>query len=111
MINRLCSVSKRINDTLGRQRRATQVLKELAKPAAAHDQRVRHFRRASAADRFAVVLPNPCGCIHGRAGSRTGSSIRSRKPLIIDDIELRTTVKVGIAVYPADAGHRGRACS
>jgi len=91
---------KRINDTLGRYA-GDQVLKELA-------SRLQRTVSESATpariggDRFAVVVPNLPGTSMARwiddwiVGSFA-------EPLIIDEIELRTTVKVGIALYPADA--------
>jgi diguanylate cyclase (GGDEF)-like protein/PAS domain S-box-containing protein len=91
---------KRINDTLGRYA-GDQVLKELA-------GRLQRTISESATpariggDRFAVVLPNLAGISMARwIDDWIVDSFA--EPLIIDDIELRTTVKVGIAVYPADA--------
>jgi diguanylate cyclase (GGDEF)-like protein len=91
---------KRINDTLGRYA-GDQVLKELA-------SRLQRTISESATpariggDRFAVVLPNLAGTSMARwIDDWIVDSFA--EPLIIDDIELRTTVKVGIAIYPADA--------
>ncbi len=91
---------KRINDTLGRYA-GDQVLKELA-------GRLQRTISESATpariggDRFAVVLPNLAGTSMARwIDDWIVDSFA--EPLIIDDIELRTTVKVGIAMYPADA--------
>ncbi|MGB6308400.1 MAG: EAL domain-containing protein [Steroidobacteraceae bacterium] len=91
---------KRINDTLGRYA-GDQVLKELA-------SRLQRTVGESAApariggDRFAVVVPNLPGT--SMAHWIDDWIVDSfAEPLIIDDIELRTTVKVGIAVYPGDA--------
>jgi diguanylate cyclase len=91
---------KRINDTLGRYA-GDQVLKELA-------SRLQRTISESATpariggDRFAVVLPNLAGTSMARwIDDWIVDSFA--EPLIIDDIELRTTVKVGIAMYPADA--------
>jgi diguanylate cyclase (GGDEF)-like protein/PAS domain S-box-containing protein len=91
---------KRINDTLGRYA-GDQVLKELA-------SRLQRTISESATpariggDRFAVVLPNLAGISMARwIDDWIVDSFA--EPLIIDDIELRTTVKVGIAMYPADA--------
>jgi diguanylate cyclase (GGDEF)-like protein len=91
---------KRINDTLGRHA-GDQVLKELA-------NRLQRTVSESATpariggDRFAVVLPNLAGASMAR-WIEDWIVNSFAEPLIIDDIELRTTVKVGIAVYPADA--------
>jgi len=91
---------KRINDTLGRHA-GDQVLKE----AATRLQRTVGDAATPArlgGDRFAVVVPNLAGTSMVRwiddwiVGPLTA-------PLMIDEIELRTTVKVGIAVFPADA--------
>jgi diguanylate cyclase (GGDEF)-like protein/PAS domain S-box-containing protein len=91
---------KRINDTLGRHA-GDQVLKE----AATRLQRSVGDAATPArlgGDRFAVVVPNLAGTSMVRwidewiVGPLTA-------PLMIDEIELRTTVKVGIAVFPADA--------
>jgi len=91
---------KRINDTLGRHA-GDQVLKE----AATRLQRSVGDAATPArlgGDRFAVVVPNLAGTSMVRwidewiVGPLTA-------PLMIDEIELRTTVKVGIAIFPADA--------
>jgi diguanylate cyclase (GGDEF)-like protein/PAS domain S-box-containing protein len=91
---------KRINDTLGRHA-GDQVLKE----AATRLQRTVGDAATPArlgGDRFAVVVPNLPGTSMVRwidewiVGPLT-------EPLMIDEIELRTTVKVGIAVFPTDA--------
>jgi diguanylate cyclase (GGDEF)-like protein/PAS domain S-box-containing protein len=91
---------KRINDTLGRYA-GDQVLKELA-------SRLQRTISESAiparigGDRFALVLPNLAGASMARwIDDWIVDSFA--EPLVIDEIELRTTVKVGIAVYPADA--------
>jgi diguanylate cyclase (GGDEF)-like protein/PAS domain S-box-containing protein len=91
---------KRINDTLGRYA-GDQVLKELA-------GRLRRTIGESAtparvgADRFAVVVANLPGTSMARWIDAwiIGSF---GEPLIIDEIELSITVKLGVAVYPADA--------
>src|SRR5260370_34633673 len=82
---------KRINDTLGRHA-GDQVLKELA-------NRLQRTISESATpahiggDRFAVVLPNLAGASMARwIEDWIGDPFA--EPLIIDDIELRTTVKV-----------------
>jgi diguanylate cyclase (GGDEF)-like protein/PAS domain S-box-containing protein len=91
---------KRVNDTLGRYA-GDQVLKELA-------NRLKRTTTESATpariggDRFAVVVPN----LQGPAMARWIDDLivdSFAEPLVIDDIELRTTVKIGIALYPADA--------
>ena len=91
---------KRINDTLGRYA-GDQVLKELA---------ARLLRTISESatpariggDRFAVVIPNlPATSMARWIDDWIVDSFS--EPLIIDEIELRTTVKIGIALYPADA--------
>ena len=91
---------KRVNDTLGRYA-GDQVLKELA-------TRLQRTITESATpahiggDRFAVVVPN----LPGPAMARWMDDwiVNSfAEPLVIDDIELRTSVKIGIALYPADA--------
>jgi diguanylate cyclase (GGDEF)-like protein len=91
---------KRINDTLGRYA-GDQVLKELA---------ARLLRTISdsatpariGGDRFAVVIPNlPATSMARWIDDWIVDSFS--EPLIIDEIELRATVKVGIALYPADA--------
>jgi diguanylate cyclase (GGDEF)-like protein/PAS domain S-box-containing protein len=91
---------KRINDTLGRYA-GDQVLKELA---------ARLLRTISASataariggDRFAVVIPNlPATSMARWIDDWIVDSFS--EPLVIDEIELRATVKIGIALYPADA--------
>jgi diguanylate cyclase (GGDEF)-like protein/PAS domain S-box-containing protein len=91
---------KRINDTLGRYA-GDQVLKELA-------SRLQRAIGESATparvggDRFAVVVPS----LPGPAMARWIEDwiVDSfAEPLLIDEIELRTTVKIGVAVYPTDA--------
>jgi diguanylate cyclase (GGDEF)-like protein/PAS domain S-box-containing protein len=91
---------KRINDTLGRYA-GDQVLKELA-------GRLQRTVSESATparlggDRFAVVVPNlPATSMARWIDNWIVDSFA--EPLIIDEIELRTSVKVGIALYPADA--------
>jgi diguanylate cyclase (GGDEF)-like protein/PAS domain S-box-containing protein len=91
---------RRVNDTLGRYA-GDQVLKELA-------VRLQRTITESATpariggDRFALVVPN----LPGPAMARWIDDwiVDSfAEPLVIDDIELRTSVKVGVALYPADA--------
>jgi diguanylate cyclase (GGDEF)-like protein/PAS domain S-box-containing protein len=91
---------KRVNDTLGRYA-GDQVLKELA-------GRLLRTAAESATpariggDRFAVVVPN----LQGPAMARWIDEWIVEpfaEPMLIDEIELRTTVKIGIALYPADA--------
>jgi diguanylate cyclase (GGDEF)-like protein/PAS domain S-box-containing protein len=91
---------KRVNDTLGRYA-GDQVLKELA-------QRLRRTISESATpariggDHFAVLVPN----LPGQAMARWVQEWivdAFAEPLPLDDIELRPTVKVGIAQFPTDA--------
>jgi diguanylate cyclase (GGDEF)-like protein/PAS domain S-box-containing protein len=90
---------KRINDTIGRHA-GDQVLKELA-------LRLRRTIEDSATparlggDRFAVVVPHlPAASIARWVEEWIVESFA--KPLTVDEIELRPTVKIGIALYPAD---------
>ena len=91
---------KRVNDTLGRYA-GDQVLKEMA-------GRLRRTISESATpariggDRFAVVVPNLPGPSMARWIDEWIVDSFA-EPLVVDDIELRTTVKIGIALYPADA--------
>jgi diguanylate cyclase (GGDEF)-like protein/PAS domain S-box-containing protein len=91
---------KRINDTLGRYA-GDQVLKELA-------NRLQKTISESATpariggDRFALVVPNLPGTSMAR-WIEDWIVNSFAEPLIIDEIELRTSVKLGIAMYPADA--------
>jgi diguanylate cyclase (GGDEF)-like protein/PAS domain S-box-containing protein len=91
---------KRVNDTLGRYA-GDQVLKELATRLGRTTTESATPARIGG-DRFALVVPN----LPGRAMARWIEEWvvdAFAKPLIIDDIELRTSVKIGIALYPADA--------
>jgi diguanylate cyclase (GGDEF)-like protein/PAS domain S-box-containing protein len=91
---------KRINDTLGRYA-GDQVLKEIA-------NRLQRTISESATpariggDRFAVVVPNLAGTSMARWIEHWIVDSFA-EPLVIDGVELRMSVKVGIAVYPADA--------
>jgi diguanylate cyclase (GGDEF)-like protein/PAS domain S-box-containing protein len=91
---------KRVNDTLGRHA-GDQVLKELA-------SRLQRTTAESATpariggDRFALVVPNLPGQVMAR-WIEDWIVNSFAEPLVIDDIELRTSVKIGIALYPADA--------
>jgi diguanylate cyclase (GGDEF)-like protein/PAS domain S-box-containing protein len=91
---------KRINDTLGRSA-GDQVLRELA-------NRLQRSLGDSAipariaGDRFAVVVPNLPGTSMAR-WIEEWIVDSFAEPLVIDEIELRTSVKIGIALYPADA--------
>ncbi|MDP9014507.1 MAG: EAL domain-containing protein [Pseudomonadota bacterium] len=91
---------KTVNDTLGRYA-GDQVLKELA-------SRLQRTIAESGTpariggDCFAVVVPNLPGPAMARwIDDRIIDAFA--EPLIVDDIELRTSVKIGIALYPADA--------
>jgi len=91
---------KRVNDTLGRYA-GDQVLKELA-------SRLQRTAAESATaariggDRFALVVPNQPGQVTAR-WVEDWIIDSFAEPLVIDDIELRTSVKIGIALYPTDA--------
>jgi diguanylate cyclase (GGDEF)-like protein/PAS domain S-box-containing protein len=91
---------KRINDTLGRYA-GDQVLREIA-------TRLQRTVGESATparlggDRFAVVVPNLPGTSMARWIDEWIVG-QLAAPLMIDEVELRTMVKVGIAVFPADA--------
>jgi diguanylate cyclase (GGDEF)-like protein/PAS domain S-box-containing protein len=91
---------KRINDTLGRAA-GDRVLRELA-------SRLQRTTSESATpariggDRFAVVVPNLAGTPMARWIDHWIVDAFA-EPLVVDEIELRATVKIGIAVYPADA--------
>jgi diguanylate cyclase (GGDEF)-like protein/PAS domain S-box-containing protein len=90
----------RINDTLGRYA-GDQVLKEMA-------NRLQRTNSESATpariggDLFAVLVPNlPEPSMARWVEEWIVDSFA--EPFTVDDIELRTTVKIGIALYPADA--------
>jgi diguanylate cyclase (GGDEF)-like protein/PAS domain S-box-containing protein len=91
---------KRVNDTLGRYA-GDQVLKEMA-------NRLRRTISQSATpariggDLFAVLVPNlPEPSMARWVEEWIVDSFA--EALTVDDIDLRTTVKIGIALYPADA--------
>ncbi len=91
---------KQINDSLGRHA-GDQVLREIsirlqnATSIAATSSRI-------GGDCFAVVVPNVPGA--GMARWIDDCIVAAlTKPLTIDGIELQTSVKIGIALYPADA--------
>jgi diguanylate cyclase (GGDEF)-like protein/PAS domain S-box-containing protein len=91
---------KRINDTLGRYA-GDQVLKELALRLQRTTQESATPARIGG-DRFAVVVPNlPLASIARWVEEWIVEAFA--EPMLVDDIELRTTVKVGIALYPTDA--------
>ena len=91
---------KRVNDTLGR-RAGDRVLKELG-------ARLARTTAESAApariggDRFAVVAPNLSGADVARWIDEWIVDSFA-EPLTVDGVELRTAVKVGIALFPTDA--------
>ncbi|HLZ96758.1 MAG TPA: diguanylate cyclase, partial [Steroidobacteraceae bacterium] len=91
---------KRVNDTLGRHA-GDRVLKELG-------ARLARTTAESAApariggDRFAVIVPNLSAANVARwIDEWIVDSLA--EPLNIDGVELRTAVKVGIALFPTDA--------
>jgi diguanylate cyclase (GGDEF)-like protein len=91
---------KTVNDTLGRLA-GDQLLKELA-------NRLTRTAGESATpariggDRFAVVVPYlPDPMLAHWIDERIVRAFA--EPLLVDDIELRTGVKIGIALYPSDA--------
>jgi diguanylate cyclase (GGDEF)-like protein/PAS domain S-box-containing protein len=91
---------KTVNDTLGRHA-GDQVLKELS-------NRLRRTAGESAmlarigGDHFAVAVPNvPDSMLPRWIEERIVDSFEA--PLLVDEIELHTAVKIGIALYPADA--------
>jgi len=91
---------KRVNDTLGRHA-GDRVLKELG-------QRLERTTAESAApariggDRFAVIVPNLSAANVARWTDEWIVDSLA-EPLTVDGIELRTAVKVGIALFPTDA--------
>jgi diguanylate cyclase (GGDEF)-like protein len=91
---------KRVNDTLGRHA-GDRVLKELG-------LRLERTTAESAApariggDRFAVVAPNLTAANVARWIDEWIIDSLA-EPLTIDGVELRTSVKVGIALFPTDA--------
>jgi diguanylate cyclase (GGDEF)-like protein len=91
---------KRINDTLGRTA-GDRVLKELANRLQRTVSESATPARISG-DRFAVVVPNLPGTSVARWIDEWIVNSFA-EPLVIEDIELRTSVKIGIALYPGDA--------
>jgi diguanylate cyclase (GGDEF)-like protein/PAS domain S-box-containing protein len=91
---------KRVNDTLGRHA-GDRVLKELS-------SRLERTMAESAApariggDRFAVVAPNLSAANVARWIDEWIVDALA-EPLTVDEVELRTSVKVGIALFPTDA--------
>jgi len=91
---------KRVNDTLGRHA-GDRVLKELG-------VRLERTTAESAApariggDRFAVVVPNLSAANVARWIDEWIVDSFA-EPLAVDGVELRTSVKVGIALFPTDA--------
>jgi diguanylate cyclase (GGDEF)-like protein/PAS domain S-box-containing protein len=90
---------RRINDTLGRHA-GDRVLKELA----ARLQRTVSESALPArlgADRFALVVPNlPAPAMTRWINEWVVASFA--ETIVIDDIELRIAVKIGISIYPTD---------
>ena len=89
-----------VNDTLGRYA-ADQVLKELA-------NRLKRATTQSATpariggDRFALVVPNlPGGAMARWIDEWIVDAFA--EPLAIDGIDLRTSIKAGVSLFPADA--------
>jgi diguanylate cyclase (GGDEF)-like protein/PAS domain S-box-containing protein len=91
---------KRVNDTLGRSA-GDRVLKELANRLQRTISEAATPARISG-DRFAVVVPNLPGTQVARWIDEWIVNSFA-EPIVIEDIELRTTVKIGIALYPGDA--------
>ncbi len=91
---------KRVNDTLGRSA-GDRVLKELANRLQRTTSESATPARISG-DRFAVVVPNLPGTQVARWIDEWIVNSFA-EPLVIEDIELRTAVKIGIALYPGDA--------
>ena len=91
---------KRVNDTLGRSA-GDRVLKELANRLQRTISESATPARISG-DRFAVVVPNLPGTQVARWIDEWIVNSFA-EPIVIEDIELRTTVKIGIALYPGDA--------
>jgi diguanylate cyclase (GGDEF)-like protein len=90
---------KRVNDTLGRHA-GDRVLKELA-------SRLEHTAAESAApariggDRFALAVPNLSTANVARWMDEWIVDSLA-EPLTVDGVELRTSVKIGIALFPTD---------
>ena len=91
---------KRVNDTLGRSA-GDRVLKELANRLQRTISESATPARISG-DRFAVAVPNLPGTQVARWIDEWIVNSFA-EPLVIEDIELRTSVKIGIALYPGDA--------
>jgi diguanylate cyclase (GGDEF)-like protein/PAS domain S-box-containing protein len=91
---------RQVNDTLGRSA-GDQLLKEIATRLLRTSAESATPARIGA-DRFALVVPNlPAPAVARWIEEWIVDSIA--EPFGIDDIELRTSVKIGIALYPADA--------
>ncbi|HEY0745681.1 MAG TPA: EAL domain-containing protein [Steroidobacteraceae bacterium] len=90
---------KRVNDTLGRSA-GDQLLKELAK-------RLQRTTSESAtparigSDRFALIVPRLPGPMMARWIDEWITTSFA-EPLMIEGVELSTSVKMGVALYPAD---------
>lgn len=91
---------KSVNDTLGRSA-GDQVLKELANRLQLATVESATTARVGG-NRFAVVVPNlPDPMLAHWIDDWIVESFA--KPLAVDNVELRLAVKIGIALYPADA--------
>jgi diguanylate cyclase (GGDEF)-like protein/PAS domain S-box-containing protein len=91
---------RRVNDTLGRHA-GDHVIKELASRLQRTTTESAQAARLGG-DRFGLVIPSLPGADMSRWIHEWIVAAFSA-PLIVDDMELRMTVKIGVALYPADA--------